>query len=298
MTRFLFSSVLSLFIVLTSLPAPVSAQSYNLQYRLKEGDEFRFRQVERTSALAQSNDGRSTEIDRRITRYFTLTLEQAGDGEMQYISIQDTAIVIDDSQVPAGHDQPDLHNLITNKPIRVRQDLYGRVLSTTALVPLNAEQLLGSGATDAMFARQAAILPVLPTKQLTHGMEWTEAQRDTLFPNKELPNYGRGSGVRLLDSHVTYHVKDGGDVKGYGCLLLEWQGSKLFEEKIIFENLEEFTEDETMTVAALHVATENGLPVKFEQEVEQELTRAIFGDQSSVMPASIRTQTTLELFFQ
>ncbi|MBR9977129.1 MAG: hypothetical protein KFH87_03490 [Bacteroidetes bacterium] len=298
MTRFLFLSALPLFFFLILLPASMSAQPYDLRYRLKEGDEYRFRQVEHTSALAQSNDGRRTEIDRRVTRYFTVTFEQGIDGEVQYIAVQDTAIVIDDSEGSAAHGQPDLHNLITRKPIRVRQDLHGHVLSAKALVPLNAEQLLGSGATDAMFARQAAILPVLPAKQLTYGMEWTDAHSDTLFPNKELPDYGRGSGVRLLDKHVTYHVKDGGNVKGYGCLLLEWKSSKLFEEKIIFENLEEFTEDEAITVAALHVATENGLPIKFEQEVEQELTRAIFGDQSSVMPASIRTQTTLEIFFQ
>lgn len=279
------------------LAGGLHAQPYLLRYQFEKNSQLRFKQVEETTALAQTSDGRGTQIERKTTRYFTLSIEEAGPEVVQYVFVQDTAIVGESSEDAAVQRQYlDFQNIITRKPIRVRQSPSGKILSTIALEPLNIEKLLGPGATDAMFTQQAAILPALPTDEIKPGMTWTETTRDTLYPSKELPRIGRGSGVRFL-AHTTEYTVGGTEEKDHFlCLKISWKGNAGMEEKILYGNLEEFTEDKTQTSGDLFIAIENGLPVKLDIYTDQENTRALFGEQSNVIPSSIRTHTTLELF--
>lgn len=287
------------FLLLFVITPPLLAQSIELRYQFPAGKEYRFKQVERTTVLAQSNDGRGTSIDRRTTRYFTVTIERADIDEFQYLFVQDTAIV-DESGEDAGSQRQnlDFQNVLTKKRIRVRQSPSGKVLATIAVDPLNVQSLLGPGASDAMFTGRAAIFPALPLRPIEPGATWTDTRRDTLFPSKDLPGVGRGSGVRLVANSTAYTIGDIADREGHRCVAVSWQGNAAMEEKIIFEKFEEFTEDETATTGELFLSVASGLPVFMDITTEQENTRAVFGDQNSVLPSSIRNHITLELFSQ
>jgi hypothetical protein len=280
------------------IPA-LSAQTVELRYQFPPGKEYRFKQVERTTVLAQTNDGRGTQIDRRTTRYFTVTIERADIDAFEYLFVQDTAIV-DESGEDAGSQRQnlDFQNVLTKKRIRVRQSPSGKVLATTAVDPLNVQDLFGPGTSDAMFTARAALFPALPLRPIEAGAQWTDTRRDTLFPSKDLPRVGRGSGIRLLSNATTYTVGDIGDREGIRCVTVSWLGNVAMEEKVIFETVEEFTEDETVTTGELVLAVDSGLPVFMDITTEQENTRAVFGDQNSVIPSSIRNHITLELFSQ
>jgi hypothetical protein len=284
---------------LVFLTASLHAQSYELRYQLEEGREYRFKQVEQTTALAQSSDGRGTQIERNTKRYFTLSIEKSGTEGVQYIFVQDTAIVEETGEdVSMQRQYLDFQNILTGKPIRVRQSPSGKVESTVALEPLNVETILGPGATDAMFTQNAALLPALPVKKLDPKMKWTETQRDTLYPSKEIPRIGRGSGVRFLEHSTDYTVGDVEQKDGFRCLQVSWKSSASLEEKIIYSSLEEFTEDNTETSGDLLMDIASGIPIKLDVTTTQENTRALFGAQSNVIPSSVRTHTTLELFSQ
>jgi hypothetical protein len=287
--------LLSLFL----FPSLLAAQSYDLRYRLEKGRTFRFKQTEQITALAQASDGRGTQIDRRTTRYFTISIENGGIDGVQYTFVQDTAIVDENTEDASVQRQNiDFQNILTRKPIRVRQSPSGKVESTMPLEPLNVEALLGPGATDAMFMQRAAVLPALPHKPLEPGLSWNEAQRDTLFPSKEHPRLGRGNGVRYLSHLTEYRVGDLAEVDNHRCIKVSWEGKADLEEKIIYPSLEEFNEDRTVSNGELMIAIDSGLPVKMDVFLDQENTRALFGDQNNVIPSSIRTHTTLELFSQ
>lgn len=279
--------------------SPLYAQSTELRYRLQEGKTYRFKQVEETTALAQTNDGRGAQIDRRSTRYFTITIEKAGIDEFQYLFVQDTAIVAENSEdATVQRQNVDFQNVLTKKRVRVRQSPSGKVLGTSAVDPLNVQALFGPGANDGLFTQRAAIFPALPGSSIEPGMRWTDARRDTLYPSKEIPRVGRGSGVRFLSSTTEYTAGDIADREGYRCIKVSWEGNAAMEEKIVYGNLEEFTEDESQTSGELFIAVDNGLPVFMDVTTEQENTRALFGEQNNVIPSSVRTHITLELFSQ
>ncbi len=275
------------------------APNLRLQYNLEEGKEYRFKEIEETTALAQSSDGRGTQIERRTTRYFTISVEKCGSEGVQYVFVQDTAIVDESGEDASIRQQYQVfQNIITQKPIRVVQSQTGNTVSTAALQPLNLEAVLGRGANDAMFTQRAALLPALPDRELTAGLTWKEAQRDTLFPTKSIPQVGRGSGVRYTARATEYTIGAVEMKEGYSCLKVSWKGNSSLEEKIIYSSLEEFTEDNTETTGDLHIDIETGIPVKIDIYSNQENTRALFGKQSNVIPSSVRTHTTLELFSQ
>ncbi len=274
-----------------------ASQPITLQYNLRTGSSWNFRQVEEISALAQTNDGRSTRFERKTTRYLTLSIDEAGMSGVLYTFLQDTAVVEDKDFSTPGQ-QPDLENILTRKPVQVRISPSGKIESTTPLVPLRVDALLGTQGGDAMFAQRAAILPVLPTRELRVGDTWTETTSDTLYPSKELPNYGRGTGVRNLESATTYNI-DGKETKnGIECLKIRWLGSVFMEEKILFSSLEEFSEDNTTIEGTMHIAIATGMPIEVEVRTEKESTRALFGDQSTVVPTSVSSITTLDFIPQ
>ena len=290
---------LSLLLATFLLAATSSAQPLDLRYHLAQGSTYRFKQVENTTALAQTNDGRGTNIDRRITRYFTVTVESAGIEEFGYLFVQDTAIVDENNEeVSIQRQNLDIQNVLTRKRIRVRQSPGGRILSITAVDPLDLARRFGPGVTDAMFTQRAAIFPALPTRPVEPGMVWEDNRRDTLYPSKDLPGAGRGTGIRLTANSTEYTIGDFSERQGHRCLAVTWSGNSDLEEKILYDNLEEFTEDATSISGELHVATESGLPVFMDVSTEQENTRAIFGDRNNVLPSSVRTHLTLELFSQ
>ncbi|MBE0643641.1 MAG: hypothetical protein IH600_06140 [Bacteroidetes bacterium] len=294
MTRFAYLAA-----IISLLAISLQAQPYELRYSLTEGKQYRFKQIEETTALAQSSDGRGTQIERETTRYFTIAIEKSGIEGVQYVFVQDTAIVGESADDASTQRQYlDFQNIITRRPIRVRQTPSGKILSTVPLEPLNVEAILGPGASDAMFTKIAALLPALPTNAIEPGMGWTETKRDTLFPSKEMPRLGRGSGERFLAHTTEYNVGSVEDLDGYRCLKISWRGHASMEERIIYAALEEFTEDHTVTSGDLSIAIESGLPVKLDVYTDQENTRALFGEQNNVIPSSIRTHMTLELFSQ
>ncbi|MFZ1731873.1 MAG: hypothetical protein WBQ23_13220 [Bacteroidota bacterium] len=292
MTRIIFS-----FIALIVFLAPLQAQTYELRYKLQINKDYRFKQVEETSAMAQSSDGRGTQIERKTIRYFTITIEKSGVEGIQYVFVQDTAIVEESGEDASIQQQYiDFQNILTRKPVRVRQSSTGIIESTVALEPLNAETVLGRGATDAMFLQRAALLPSLPAKKLEPLMTWAETQRDTLYPSKDNPQVGRGTGVRFIANSTNYTVGSSEQKEGFSCLKVSWISNASLEEKIIYPSLEEFTEDNTETTGDLYIDLETGIPVNLDVYTTQENTRALFGKQSNVIPSSVRTHTTLELF--
>lgn len=275
------------------------AQTVDLRYRFDEGAEYRFKQVEKTTALAQTNDGRGTSIDRRITRYFTVHVESSGMEEFRYLFVQDTAIVDENGEEAAIQQQNlDVQNVLTRKRIRVRQSPSGRILSITAVDPLNLAQRFGPGVTDGMFTQRAALFPALPVRPVEPGMVWKDSRRDTLYPSKDLPGAGRGSGIRLTANETEYTIGDFNERDGLRCLAVTWTGNSELEEKIVYDKLEEFTEDATVASGELQVDTATGLPVFMDITTEQENTRAVFGDRNNVIPSSVRTHLTLERFSQ
>ncbi|PLX31526.1 MAG: hypothetical protein C0600_05505 [Ignavibacteria bacterium] len=291
------SFILPVCFLITSVT--VSAQSVLLKYDLPTGLALKYKQVEQTSALAQSNDGRSTEIDRQVTRYFTITAENTTADAITYITVQDTAIVDENSEDPRIQRQNRLmQNLLTRKPVQVRQSTEGRVEATQPLKPLEAEKLLGPGATDAIFAQRAAILPVLPDRPIALGMSWKDSRADTLQPNKTLPQFGKGRGIRYLAGSTEYTVAGEETVDGTECWWIRWESITTMEEQILFDRLEEYTEDETISTGEMYIAKENALPVKVDVTTSRESMRAVFGAQTSVIPTSVSTKTTLERISQ
>jgi hypothetical protein len=149
-----------------------------------------------------------------------------------------------------------------------------------------------------MFAQRAAVLPALPTRPLSIGDSWTESTSDTLYPSKELPQIGRGNGLRHISNATTYTVEERSTKMGVECLKIRWKGNLFMEEKILFPSLEEFSEDQSSVDGTLYVAIDTGMPVELEIRTEKENTRALFGGQNTVIPSSISTITTLEFLPQ
>lgn len=271
------------------------AQDYDLRYDPAPGS-YTFTQLEETTAMAQSNDGRSMEINRKTTRYFTVDVESVDAQAVTYTSTQDTAIVEESTADPRIQRQNlVVQNILTGKPVRVRQSLRGITLESTPLRPLEAQRLLGPSANDAMFTARAVVLPVLPDRPLTVGMRWTEKHADTLRPSKSHPQYGTGDGIRYLQSSTEYEVAGEETVGGTPCLRLTWKGLAGLEEKVIYRNLEEYTEESTRSSGEMLVEIRSGLPRRVDVYSDREATRAVFGAQSSVIPSSISTHTVLEL---
>lgn len=288
-------TIFLLFLLLT-LSQPILAQELQLRYLLPGDTRYKYKQVEETTALAQTNDGRTMDINRKTTRYFSLRVTQSDASGVMYVSTQDTAIVEETTADPRIQMQNTLvQNILTGKGVRVRQSANGQVEETTPLVPLEAQRLLGPAANDAMFAQRAVILPVLPKRVLSVGMRWTESHSDTLRPTKNIPQFGNGSGIRLVSSSTEYEVAATQDVDGIPCLLIKWKGVSGLEEKIIYNSLEEFSEDQTRSSGEMLVVVETGLPKRIDAYSDKETTRAVFGEQSSVVPSSISTHTILDL---
>lgn len=289
----------SLPVILMILSLPAGAQQVRLQYDLPAGSDFTFKQVEKTSAMAQSNDGRSTKIDRQVTRFFTLTAEETTPTSVTYLLKQDTALVEENNEDPRIQQQNLLmQNLLTGKPVRVRQSRDGRVESTQPVSSLGAAKLLGPGASDAMFAQRAAILPVLPDRPIAAGMSWTDARADTLYPKKTLPEFGNGRGVRYMSGSTDYTVTGQDIVHGISCWLITWKSRTFMEEQILFDRLEEYTEDNTSSTGEMYIAKEGSIPVKVDVVSTRESTRALFGARTSVVPTSVTTHTILERISQ
>ncbi len=284
-------------ILLLLLTATATAQPYSLQYKLQSGKTWRYKQIEQTSALAQTNDGRSTKLERKTTRYMTLNVEDAGIAGVQYQFLQDTAVV-EDRETGIQRQQNDMENILTRKPIRVRMSPSGKVESTTPLIPLRVEATLGIPGGDALFAQRAAILPALPLRSLNIGDSWTDNSRDTLYPTKEYPQLGRGSGIRMISNATTYTVEEKAERHGIDCLKIRWRGNAFMEEKILFSSLEEYTEDNTAIEGTMLVAIDSGMPIELEVRSEKESTRAVFGGQNTVIPTSMSSITTLEFIPQ
>lgn len=287
-------------LLLLVLTAPfAAAQQFTLRYSVPKDDALKYKQVEETTAMAQSNDGRSMEINRKTTRYITVLIEEGGSPALQYLFSQDTAIVEENSDDPRIQRQNELIlNVLTKRPVRVRQSPTGVVESITATSPLNVQQLFGPGTTDAMFTSIAAIFPALPERELAEGVEWTDAQRDTLRPTKNHPNLGTGTGVRFTSSSTTYTVGGRERIGERDCVKISWTGKAGTEEKVIFERLEEFNEETVKTSGEMLVDLRTGVPVKIDIYADKESTKALFGSQNSVIPTSMSTHTTLELFSQ
>ncbi len=271
------------------------AQQYQLRYA-PSIDSYKFKQLEETTALAQTNDGRTTEINRKTTRYFTVDIEHVDPSGIRYRSMQDTAIVEESTADPRIQRQNRIvQNILTGKAVRVRQSPSGATLESTPLEPLRSQSILGPSVSDAMFTPRAVIFPQLPDRPLTIGMRWTETHADTLHPNKAIPQYGSGSGVRYISSSTEYEVlgkEMAGDIP---CLRLSWKGLSSMEEKVIFNNLEEYSEEKTRSSGEMLVMIDSGIPRKIDMYSDKEATRALFGAQSSVIPSSINTHTVLEL---
>lgn len=287
--------LLPLLFVLSGFAA--AAQTVQLSYNVKPGSIWKFKQTEQTSALAQTNDGRSTKFEKKTTRYFTIEIEEAGISGVQFLFRQDTAVVEERDALASGR-QIDPENILTRKPVRVRISPSGKVESTIPTVPLRAEALLGLPGGDALFAQRAAILPVLPMRPLGIGDSWTESASDTLYPSKELPQLGRGNGVRHIANATTYSVAERSTKMGIECLKIQWRGQLFMEEKILFPSLEEFSEEQGSIDGTLYVSLDSGLPIEMEVRSEKENTRALFGGQNTVIPSSISTITTLEFIPQ
>jgi hypothetical protein len=288
-------TIFPLFLLLT-LSHPVLAQEYQLRYRLPADERCKYRQVEETTALAQTNDGRTTEINRKTTRYFSLQVKKSDAAGITYVNTQDTAIVEETTADPRIQKQNTLvQNILTGKGVRIRQSLHGQVEETTPLVPFESQRILGPAANDAMFAQLAVILPALPDKPLSVGMRWTESQSDTLHPVKTIPQFGKGTGIRLVTNSTEYEVAGKQDVDGIPCLLIKWKGVSGLEEKIIYNTLEEFSEEQTRSSGEMLVVIATGLPKRIDAYSDKETTRALFGAQSSVVPSSINTHTVLDL---
>ncbi|MDT8323889.1 MAG: hypothetical protein RRA94_07265 [Bacteroidota bacterium] len=287
--------LLIILITAAALAQCAFAQDYLLRYDPDQGS-YTFKQLEETTAMAQSNDGRTMDINRKTTRYLTVDVEAVGDEGISYTCTQDTAIVEESTADPRIQRQNLIvQNILTGKPVRVRQSLSGVTLEHTALVPLQAQRILGPSANDAMFTPRAVILPVLPDRPLTVGMRWTEKHADTLQPSKSHPQYGTGSGIRYQQSSTEYEVAGRETIDGTACLRLTWEGRSGMEEKVMYGNLEEYTEETTRSSGEMLVEIDSGLPRKVDVYSDKEATRALFGAQSSVIPSSISTHTVLDL---
>ncbi|MCB2203950.1 hypothetical protein KQI65_04320 [bacterium] len=271
------------------------AQQFELSYRLAK-DTYKFKQLEETNALGQTNDGRTTEINRKTTRYVTVEIESVGANGISYRSVQDTAIVEESTTDPRIQQQNLIvQNILTGKPVLVRQSPSGLTMENRALQPLNASRMLGPSANDAMFTPRAVILPILPTRPLEVGMRWTETHADTLNPSKTIPQYGTGNGVRYLQSSTEYVVEELQEVAGKRCVKISWKGLSSMEEKLIFSRLEEYNEETTKSSGEMLVEIDSGLPRHVDVYADKEATRAFFGGESSVIPTSINTHTVLDL---
>lgn len=279
----------------TALAQFAYAQDYRLRYDPAPGS-YTFKQLEETTAMAQSNDGRTMEINRKTTRYITTEVEAVDEDAITYICTQDTAIVEESTADPRIQRQNlVVQNILTGKPVRVRQSLTGMTLESTPLVPLEARRVLGPSANDAMFTSRAVILPALPDRPLSVGTRWTEQRADTLRPTKSHPQYGTGNGIRYLQSSTEYEVAGKETVEDTPCLRLTWKGLAGMEEKVLYRDLEEYTEEQTESSGEMLVEIESGLPRRIDVYSDKEATRALFGAQSSVIPSSISTHTVLEL---
>jgi hypothetical protein len=275
----------------------LSAQPWTLQYKVPSGTSWKYKQTEKMNALAQTNDGRSTQMERKTTRYMTLEIESASNAGLQYIFRLDTAVV-EDNEASSRLQQTDFENILTRKPVRVVLAPSGKVESTTPLEPLRVEARLGIAGGDAMFAQRAAILPALPSRELKPGDTWIETTSDTLYPSKEAAGVGRGSGLRILANATRYIVEGMESKRNIPCLLLRWESTVQLEEKIIYPSLEEYTEDNTVINGTMYVAIDSGMPIDVTIRSERENTRALFGNQNTVIPSSITTFTTLEFIPQ
>ena len=288
-----------LLLCLLSLTTHGRAQDAQLRYQLPAQATYTYLQVEETNALAQSNDGRNTNLDRKTTRYFTMQVTESSKDGFTYLSTQDTAIVEENTADPRIQRQNVIvQNILTHKPVLVRQPPNGLLRESSAQRPLQAERLLGPGASDAMFAQRAVLLPSLPQRPLRPGLRWTEEHGDTLQPTKSLPRFGEGKGVRYVQSRTEYVVEGMEDVDGTQCVRISWQGDSRMEEKIIFSSLEEYSEEHTSSSGNMLVEVKSGLPHRVEAYSDKEFTRAVFGEQSGVIPSSISTHTVLELISQ
>ena len=269
------------------------AQPYSLRYQFEPGT-VKFKRMETTTALAQSNDGRSTAINRITTRYYTVTFEGASDGNIHYVLVQDTAVV-DDAPGLASSDPTAIayQNLLSGKRIRAVISSSGKPVDVKALDDLNIRTLLGPSASEASVLQEAFILPTLPERSLDIGMTWTEQQRDTLYPARQLQGFGRGEGIRMQSMQTSFLVESMGDVQGTPCLSLKWNSSMLLEDQTTYAKLEDFVETSTVMTGSLCFDTNNGRMLKSTVKTERESTRALFGESSSVVPSSTVTEMTL-----
>lgn len=283
--------------ILLFLPSLANAQAWEIHYRLPVGREYKFKHVENMSALAQTNDGLGTQFEKNTTRYLTLLIEESDASILQYLFTQDTAVVRERGD-RGDAASIDFENVLTGRPVRVRMTPNGRLESAIPVQPLRIQALSGISGSEAMFTQRAVVLPGIPDRTLSPGLRWNDIVVDTLHPSKELPRFGRGSGVRFINNRIEYTVEGPETVSGITCLRLKWSGVQFYEEKIMFSSLEEFSEDNTKIEGSMLIAIDSGLPVTIEVKTENESTRAVFGEQSSVIPSTITTVSTLELLPQ
>jgi hypothetical protein len=280
------------FLLLAAAHIQVLAQQYTLRYDLPPGT-YHFKRVETTTALAQSNDGRSTTIDRITTRYYTVTVDASKDGNIHYEVVQDTAIV-EDSPGIASSDPTGIayENILSGKRMRAVISPLGTPVHVEAMDDLNLKALFGPMASESIFLQEAFIFPTLPERTVESGMTWTETQGDTLFPKRQLPGYGNGDGVRLQSMRTAFTVGGMDREGGSACLELKWKSTMLLEDQTIYAKLEDFTETSTTIDGSMCFDVEHGRLLKSTVNTRQESTRALFGEGSSVVPSSTTTEMT------
>jgi hypothetical protein len=291
-------TVLKYFLFLFIPLCTVHTQTHTLRYSFEQGQKLQYKRTEKAKILSQTSDGMSATIDRTTANYYSVSIEKGSGSEIAFRIVQDTAITTEQSGVDEPGDKLDLQNLISKKPIEITMSPLGDLKTVRPLVALRISELLGQAVNDTVWAKQVMIFPALPKKALAPGMTWTDARNDTLYPKRTLPKFGAGSG-KLIQSLTTIYNVDGlEDIGGFSCLKLSWRGRRFFESKMIYSAMEEFVEEETNTSGSLFFALKQQMVVKTTEKIEKESTRAIFGKEHTVIPASTTTETTLELLTQ
>ncbi|MDH7515898.1 MAG: hypothetical protein QHI48_08505 [Bacteroidota bacterium] len=285
----------TLLIVLSLVPT-AAAQEYDLVYRFPKGKELRYKRVEKTTALGQTQTGLSADMDKTVETFFTLKPERAGDGNIVAVFLQDTAYVDDRSvsSTTMGTGAVNFDNVLTKKPVRLTFTAKGELRSAEPLLPLS---LPGSvvPVQERALARQAMFLPVLPKHPVKIGGTWTDAASDTTYPKTNDPRLGPGEGMRISSVRTVYSVDSLVSLAGHTCLVINWKGSIRIESKMIYKGSENFAEEETNLTGTMYFAVREGILHRLVLSSKRESTTAIFATASEIIPLSFTSDITIEL---
>ena len=273
-----------------ALPAAF-AQQYDLTYRLAEGTTYKFKRIENTNGLAQTQKGLFAEINKTVETFLAFRVEKLAADQFVVVYHQDTAFVSDRS-TDDSETTIDFDNVLSKKPVRLTLTRRGEFRNAEPLEKLEPKGALVPVHPN-MLARKALILPILPSKPLSIGQTWTDVVDDTSRPRYNDPRLGEGSGLRLTRVRTTYNVDSMVTLQGLSCLKIVWTGTVSVEGKIIFASSERFTEEESHVTGTLYVSVKDGLPIRFSIRNQKESTMAVFETDSEVVPTFSTTETTL-----